>query len=80
MISCKAQSPILPRYSSDYGHTNNAYYKDIENELNPYLGTWLYTSSNDTLKIVLKKKEQIHILNFYTDFIYGGYQFVEDGV
>lgn len=36
--------------------TTNYYFKDIDNVLNPYVGTWVYTNGNTTLKINFIKK------------------------
>jgi len=86
---CKAQSPILPLYNnSNFGNVENAYYKDINNVHNQYVGTWLYVNGNTSLKIILKKKEIFHVVghitnptpDFYTDAIVGEYQYIENGV
>lgn len=80
-----AQSPILPKYdNSYYGDVNNAYYKDINSIHNQYVGTWLYTNGNTSLKIILKKKTMIyhigHTNTYYTDDLVGEYQYIENGV
>ena len=77
--SCKAQT--LPLYlSSD--EIAGAYYKDIDNDLDQFVGTWLLTNDLMTFKIILKKRE--HILNpfrnFYTDILVGEYQYIDDGI
>lgn len=56
-LGCKAQFNIIPRYdeTQSYGKIKNAYYKDVDNQLNPYVGTWLYANGTDTLKIILRK-------------------------
>ncbi|MNE18221.1 hypothetical protein D3C80_1112430 [compost metagenome] len=81
--SCKSQTPILP-FDDQYGEVRGAYYKDVQNFLNQYEGTWLYSQSGTVLKIVLKKKEMFHengiAQNFYTDFIVGEYQYIVNGV
>jgi hypothetical protein len=77
--SCKAQ--ILPRFNNlDFGKTNNAYYKDINNELNPFVGTWMYSTPNDTLKVVFIKKEYFDKETYYADYLVGEFQYVKDGV
>ncbi len=81
---CKAQSPIIPLENSGYADIRGAYYKDTRNFLNQFEGTWLYSNNGTTLKIILKKKERFHkngdIVNFYTDYIVGEYQYIKDGV
>lgn len=80
-LGCKAQFNIIPRYdgTQSYGKIKNAYYKDVDNQLNPYVGTWLFANGTDTLKIILKKKEYLKIGDCYSDFIVGGYQYIENG-
>lgn len=82
-ISCKAQSPIFD--IMDFQHRiqdiNGAYYKDINNLLDPFVGTYLYTNGNTTLKIVLQKKTMSFALNkYYEDVLIGEYQYIENGV
>ena len=49
-FNCKAQSPIIAIDSLGMHNTENAYYKDLNNELNSFEGTWLYTNGNTSLK------------------------------
>lgn len=59
------------------------YYKDLDKLLDPYVGTWLYTNGNTSLRIKLEKKEhylyQTSYMSFYTDLIVGEFQYVENG-
>ena len=55
-INCKAQSPIIDIIDDDGSEVIGAYYKDVNNLLNPFEGTYIYTSGSTTLKIVLVKK------------------------
>ena len=60
LFNCKAQSPILAiETDSRIGISDNSYYKDINNVLNGFEGTWLYTNGSDTLKIVLIKSTMV---------------------
>ncbi|MDI1315777.1 DUF6705 family protein [Flavobacterium sp.] len=85
-ISCKAQNPILPLYgnSSNYGNTEGAYYKDIDGFQNQFLGTWLYTHGSTSLKMTFIAKNMVHSTvgskNYYTDYIVGEYQYIQNGV
>jgi hypothetical protein len=84
-IGCKAQSPIIDRFGiEDYGIVQNAYYKDLNNFFTPYVGTWIYTNGNTTLKITLRKRLLFHVTNdiktYYTDYLIGEYQYIENGV
>ncbi|WP_054850771.1 DUF6705 family protein [Olleya sp. ITB9] len=79
--NCKAQSPVLnmeTTFSSDV--PVNAYYKDANNILNNFEGTWLYTNGNNSLKIILVKSTQHFNGKYYEDLLIGGYQYIENGV
>ncbi|THD33723.1 DUF6705 family protein [uncultured Flavobacterium sp.] len=82
--NCKAQSPIIPLNNSEYEDIRGAYYKDTENFLQQFEGTWLYSNNGTILKIILKKKEMFYvngsILNFYTDYIVGEYQYIKNNL
>ncbi len=80
LLNCKAQSPILPINDLGRHNIDNAYYKDLNNELNDFEGTWLYTNGNTSLKIVLVKKPMYFNGDYYQDLIIGEYQYIEDGV
>lgn len=82
-LSCKAQSPIfnitdLENTTKDiYG----AYHKDINNLLDPFVGTYIYSTENTTLKIVLQKKIMSSMNGYlYEDLIIGEYQYIENGL
>lgn len=83
-ISCKSQ--IIDTYNSNgmYGFVNGAYFKDVTNFHNQYVGTWLYTNGTTSLK--LKFKAVNYVLNtigtktFHEDVLVGEYQYIENGV
>lgn len=79
-INCKAQSPIIDIIDDDGSEVNGAYYKDVNNLLNPFEGTYVYTSGSTTLKIVLVKKVLQYNSQYYEDLIIGEYQYIKDGV
>jgi len=57
------------------------YYKDINNVLNPFVGTYLYTNGTTSFKIILQKKENSSFNNYYyEDMLIGGYQYIENGI
>ncbi len=85
ILGCKAQTPIIDLYGTeDYGTIENAYYKDITNFHQQYIGTWLYTSGTTSLKLVFIEKKQIlnniGTISFYEDYLVGEYQYIENGV
>lgn len=84
-LSCKAQTKIIPLFSGgEYGRTERAYYKDVDNFLNNFEGTWTWTESNNSLTIELKKIIQhqstmpLTNVNYYEDFLIGEYAYVEN--
>lgn len=78
--NCKAQSPVLNmEVDTKYDAPKNSYYKDVNNTLNGYEGTWLYTNGNTSLKIVLVKSTMFYNGKYYEDLLIGGYQYIENG-
>ncbi|WP_452218486.1 DUF6705 family protein [Lacinutrix undariae] len=80
-----AQSPIFPL--DEWGDRQaNAYYKDLNNDLDPFIGTWVYTPEMQSLngetfiKIVLYKKTMYFDGEYYVDLLVGEYQYVKNGV
>ena len=85
IFGCRAQSPIIDLYGNeDYGNVQNAYYKDINNFHQQYVGTWLYTNGTTSLKLVFIEKKQIltnyGTKSFYEDYLIGEYQYIENGI
>lgn len=80
VLICKAQSPILPLM--DPSSTQGAYYKDLNNELAKFVGTWKYQNANETLTIVLEKKTMFFNVddNFYEDILVGEYRYNVNGI
>lgn len=84
-LSCKAQTPVIDTYGPDnYGTVENAYYKDVQNFQDQYVGTWLYTNGTTSLKVVLVKKTMFYkttsVKKYYADYLVGEYQYIENGV
>lgn len=83
-ISCKAQ--ILDAYDSNIitGDVNGAYYKDLNNFRDQFVGTWKYTQGNTSLTIMIQKRDNLinfDGLNTYNeDVLVGEYRYVENGV
>jgi len=83
VLSCKAQSPIISLYDgAEYLDTENAYYKDTNNDFDRFIGTWKFTNGNEEFTIILKKKLQ-HIFTyanktFYEDIMFGEYKYTNE--
>ncbi|THF51845.1 hypothetical protein E6C50_08820 [Flavobacterium supellecticarium] len=79
-----AQSPVIDRFGgSTIGKVENAYYKDVNGLLNQYVGTWIYSNGNTTLKIIFIKKPMTYVSsfkNYYEDYLVGEFQYIENGV
>lgn len=81
-FSCSAQNQIFD-IAQDRGTNRDpgVYFKDTNNLLNLFEGTYVYTHNNILLKIVLQKKIQSFALNkYYEDLLIGEYQFIENGI
>ncbi len=80
VFSCKAQSPIiqLGDYSTEL--VNNSYWKDVNNEINKFEGTWKYEEGNAEFIIALTKNEQYYNGSYFEDRIIGDYKYVENGI
>ena len=79
IVNSKAQTIIglENQVTTEAGH----YYKDINNFLNTFEGTYLYTNGTTSFKIVLQKKIMSNVNDIYTeDILIGGYQYIKDGI
>ena len=79
-IQCSAQSQIVNLTDIDGLRETDTYYKDIDNNLDVFVGTWVYTNGNTSLKIVLKKEIKYYEGRYYEDLLIGEYQYIENGV
>ena len=73
-MSYKAQQQVIP-ISTKGWPIDGAYYKDLNNELDPYIGTWKGTFDNKTFTIIFTKyKDYNSTFNFYEDRLAGKYK------
>lgn len=81
-FSSYAQTHTLDISDKGWKLENGAYYKDQNNLLDPFVGTYLYNNGNTSLKIVLQKKTMSTPANnrYYEDLIIGEYQYIKNGV
>ncbi|MCW3160915.1 DUF6705 family protein [Chryseobacterium oryctis] len=76
-ISCTAQQQIIPLGTKGF-HIEGAYYKDINNDLNPYEGTWQGTFEGKTFVITFFKIKHYQPLGkYYKDRIVGRYKMLD---
>lgn len=78
-IQCKSQTPIISINGSGE-IIPNSYYKDIDNQLNPFIGTWVWNDGTNYLKIVFQKKVMALTGNYYQDLLIGEFQYKENGI
>ena len=86
-LSLKAQTYDLYNCDSNYFlNVAGAYYKDLTNVHDQYIGTWLYTNGNTSLKLVFQEREHVKSLTykdgmfFYKDWLIGEGQYIENGI
>lgn len=80
IVSCKAQSPIINIEDDDGSAIENAYYKDTNNLLDPFVGTWIFDDGTQYLKIVFEKRTMIYNGKYYEDLLIGEFQYKENNV
>src|SRR5690554_1026557 len=77
-------SPIVPLEEWNGIEVQGTYYKDTNNVYNQFEGEWLWQSGNNSLRIILQKKEQVSQqifgVSYYEDMLVGEYQYIENGV
>lgn len=80
-ISIWSQSPIVGLEENNLpDHFDGYYFKDLDNELDKYVGTWTYSQNGSILTIQLIKKEQVFNGSWYKDELLGEYRYVENGL
>lgn len=79
-ISIKSQSVIIDIEESGLGQSKDYYKKDINNLLDPFQGTYIYTNGIKTFKIVLQKMIKQTNGYHFDDMIIGEYQYLENGI
>ncbi len=77
-ISCKAQIVGIEEQTSEEA---GYYYKDLNNVLDLFEGTYLYNNGNTSFEIILQKKVASSRNGIFTeDLLIGGYQYIKNGV
>jgi hypothetical protein len=76
----KSQSVIVDIEEAGLGLPSDYYRKDINNLLNAFHGTYVYSNGNNTFKIVLNKMIKQADGFHFDDMIIGEYQYIENGV
>jgi hypothetical protein len=89
LFSCKAQQIIVPIYrygDYEYEHNSNYYFKDVDNDLNKFIGTWkcetidtLGQSVTIVIKLKVDEQYQLDERSDYEDLLVGEYQYMVGG-
>ena len=74
----QAQDVNIEGWDGEY--TSGVYYKDINNHLNQFEGTYKYTEGNTELTMVFKKIVKYNNGVYYEDLLIGEVKFVKDGL
>ena len=83
-LSCKAQ--IIDRYDINtiIYQVDGAYYKDVNNFRDQFVGTWVYSQGTTSLTIIIQKRNNLHreteSRNNYIDVLVGEFKYVENGI
>ncbi|HLA57025.1 MAG TPA: DUF6705 family protein [Flavobacterium sp.] len=73
------QNPTIDINQQDGNYQTNAYYKDVNNVLNPFVGTYELTDGQKYFKIILQKKTLQHTANrYYEDLIIGEIHYIDE--
>ncbi|WP_438968583.1 DUF6705 family protein [Nonlabens sp.] len=79
LYSCKAQ--VYPMERDDYvSFDSGISFKDMNNNLDKFQGTWEYQDSTSKLTVILQKIEDYEVGNALSDVIVGNYIYEENGV
>jgi len=80
---CVAQPPEFPLYNRSID-VPGAYYKDLQDDFQRFIGEWKYEQGNNLLIVKIQKKEMQFIdyghISVYADFLVAEYRYVENGV
>jgi len=87
-IFTMAQTPIvsLLDYGNPYYLTEGAYHKDVNNDMDKFIGEWLWQDGNNSLTIKLGKDEMVERflpasnITIFQDILYGEYRYIENSV
>ncbi|MFT4610674.1 MAG: hypothetical protein ACJA1H_002795 [Glaciecola sp.] len=80
VLSCKAQSPIVPLDTYEHNILDGSYVKDLNSELNKFVGTWIFTDGTTSFTLVLQKYEQTFNDDYYEDYLAGEYSYIGNGL
>lgn len=77
--TCIQAQTIVDLSNRNGEHNSNTYYKDTTNRLNPFDGTWVYDDGVTYIKLILTKKIQAPVGDYFEDILIGEFQYKIDG-
>ena len=72
-LSCKAQTILPLKNHNDL--VEGVYYKDLDNFLDQFVGTWKYQNGQEEFLIKLKKETMYAFSDHFEDQLYGEYSY-----
>ena len=79
LTSCKSKLIVVPINSSFNDAPAGTYFKDFDNEMEKFVGTWQYIVGNESLTIVLQKKIMVPYKAYFEDLLVGEYEYILSG-
>jgi len=76
-VTCKSQQ-VYDLCSFDKTIRDGRYYKDLQGNLNQFIGVWKNTTGNKTFKVTFWKEEKEDYNDYYIDGIHGDYEMIEN--
>jgi hypothetical protein len=82
LLSLSCASQIINIKDKDGTRIDGAYYKDTDNELDQFVGTYQLIGNNglDEMTIVFKKFSNYYNTKYYQDILVGEIKFKKDGI
>ena len=80
LFSCVAQTYPMEADDNPAWIKDGMYFKDMNNNLNKFEGTWEYQDSTSKLTVILQKIEDYEVGSALSDVIVGNYIYEENGV
>ncbi len=77
-----SQSPIIPLTTNQSTTIPGAYYKDVDGNLDQFVGTWRIINGATELELIIEKKTLYYntLNNIYEDMLIGEYKYIENGI
>ena len=76
-MTCKAQIPVINNLDWNGVDIPNSYVKDTNNNMNQFVGTYVYQNNGVYFKIKLKKILMTPDISFYSDMIVGEFEYLD---